>query len=262
MENRVEALRRQYGIRQEELAQAMGVSRQSIGSIENGRYHPSIQLAIKLARYFGLRVEDVFFMEGKPAWLMAGILTTASPDTLVGKNYQHNHALPLPKGLIMGQGNRYPSAFTMGTFNVAYNGAVPVALYNTWALLGLLPSLAEIILELDGNGVVLLDGYAGVDPKVIGRYLAAHDVPHTTYDAPTALAGDVQEGDVCILSYWNDRFFRENKGLNTVTVQYIAGSWVVYNFNMNDTAPRTYRTLPELLRGKKMIVGYRISAEN
>ena len=258
MENRVEALRRQYGIRQEELAQAMGVSRQSIGSIENGRYNPSTQLAIKLAHYFGLTVEDVFVTDDAPTWRTAARLKALPEDTLAGKNYVHNHALPLPKGLIMGQGNRYPSAFVMGTFNVAYNGAVPVALYNTWALLGLTPSLAETILELEGNGVVLLDGYAGVDPRCIGSHLTAHDIPYMQYETPTALSGEVEEGDVCIISYWNDRFFRENKGLNTVTAQYIAGAWVVYNFNMNDTAPRTYRTLPELLRGKKLIVGYRV----
>ena len=48
---------------QEELAQAMGVSRQTIGSLENGRYNPSITLAIKLARFFGMTVEDIFIYE-------------------------------------------------------------------------------------------------------------------------------------------------------------------------------------------------------
>ena len=41
----------------------MGVSRQTISSLENGRYNPSIQLAFKLARYFGLSVEDIFIYE-------------------------------------------------------------------------------------------------------------------------------------------------------------------------------------------------------
>ena len=258
MENRVEALRRQYGIRQEELAQAMGVSRQSIGSIENGRYNPSTGLAIKLAHYFGLSVEEVFLTDDAPTWRTAARLKSLPEDTLAGKNYLYNRALPLPKGLITGQGNRYPSAFMMGTFNIAYNGAVPVALYNTWTLLGLDPSLAEMILELEGNEVVLLDGYAGVDARNLGAHFDAHGIPYIRYETPTALSAEARDGDICLLTYWNDRFFRENKGLNTVTAQYIAGAWVVYNFNMNDTAPRTYRTLPELLRGKKLIVGYRV----
>ena len=63
MKNQLEQLRKEWGIRQEELAEAMNVSRQTISSLENGRYNPSIQLAFKLARYFRLRIEDVFFYE-------------------------------------------------------------------------------------------------------------------------------------------------------------------------------------------------------
>lgn len=63
MKNRLEALRTQRGIKQEELAAALSVSRQTISSLENGRYNPSITLAMKLARYFGLTVEDIFMYE-------------------------------------------------------------------------------------------------------------------------------------------------------------------------------------------------------
>ncbi|HJD21782.1 MAG TPA: helix-turn-helix transcriptional regulator [Candidatus Gemmiger faecigallinarum] len=66
MKNRLEELRRQHGIRQEELADALGVSRQTIGSLENGRYNPSILLAFKLARYFHLTIEDIFLYEEEP----------------------------------------------------------------------------------------------------------------------------------------------------------------------------------------------------
>ena len=54
MKNRLEQLRKERGLRQEELAEALEVSRQTIGSLENGRYNPSILLAFKLARYFDL----------------------------------------------------------------------------------------------------------------------------------------------------------------------------------------------------------------
>ncbi len=63
MKNRLEELRKQYGIKQEELAAALEVSRQTIGSLENGRYNPSIQLAFKIARYFHMSIEDIFIYE-------------------------------------------------------------------------------------------------------------------------------------------------------------------------------------------------------
>ena len=63
MKNNLEALRKTRGIKQEELAEALEVSRQTIGSLENGRYNPSILLAFKIARYFGLTIEDIFIYE-------------------------------------------------------------------------------------------------------------------------------------------------------------------------------------------------------
>ena len=65
MKNRLEEIRKQRGIRQEELADALEVSRQTIGSLENGRYNPSILLAFKIARYFGMSIEDIFLYEGE-----------------------------------------------------------------------------------------------------------------------------------------------------------------------------------------------------
>ena len=66
MKNRIEEIRKERGIRQEEFAKALGVSRQTISSLETGRYNPSIFLAYKIARYFGMMIEDVFlFEEGK-----------------------------------------------------------------------------------------------------------------------------------------------------------------------------------------------------
>ena len=60
MTNRIEALRRERGIRQEDLAQALGVSRQTIISLEQGKYNPSLALALRLARYFAMPVEAIF----------------------------------------------------------------------------------------------------------------------------------------------------------------------------------------------------------
>jgi putative transcriptional regulator len=64
MKNQVRELRTQRGLAQGQLAEAMGVSRQTINSIENDRYTPSLPLAIALARYFGVRVEEMFGDQG------------------------------------------------------------------------------------------------------------------------------------------------------------------------------------------------------
>ncbi|MCI7736415.1 MAG: helix-turn-helix transcriptional regulator [Clostridiales bacterium] len=60
MKNRLETLRREKGIRQEDLAQALNVSRQTIISLEKGKYNPSLALAFRLARYFALPIEEIF----------------------------------------------------------------------------------------------------------------------------------------------------------------------------------------------------------
>ena len=63
MKNKLEEFRKQRGVRQEELADALGVSRQTIGSLENGRYNPAILLAFKIARYFETTIEEIFLYE-------------------------------------------------------------------------------------------------------------------------------------------------------------------------------------------------------
>lgn len=66
MKNRLEEIRKSRGIKQEELASALNVSRQTISSLEHGRYNPSIVLAFKLAHYFGLPIEEIFLYEEDP----------------------------------------------------------------------------------------------------------------------------------------------------------------------------------------------------
>lgn len=63
MKNKIEAIRKERGILQEEFAKSMGVSRQTISSLENGRYNPSILLAYKIAKYFGMSIEEVFIFD-------------------------------------------------------------------------------------------------------------------------------------------------------------------------------------------------------
>ena len=64
MKNNVRTLRVQKDLAQGQLAEAMGVSRQTINSIENERYTPSLPLALALARFFGVTVEEMFDDQG------------------------------------------------------------------------------------------------------------------------------------------------------------------------------------------------------
>lgn len=63
MKNRLEEIRKARGLSQEELAKILAVSRQTISSLEKGRYNPSILLAFKIARYFELTIEEIFICE-------------------------------------------------------------------------------------------------------------------------------------------------------------------------------------------------------
>jgi putative transcriptional regulator len=63
LKNRLEEIRKARGIKQEDLANDLEVSRQTIGSLENGRYNPSIILAFKIARYFNMSIEEIFIYE-------------------------------------------------------------------------------------------------------------------------------------------------------------------------------------------------------
>lgn len=63
MKNRIEEIRNIKGIKQDELGKMLGVSRQTISSLENGRYNPSIMLAYKIAKLFDMTIEEVFLFE-------------------------------------------------------------------------------------------------------------------------------------------------------------------------------------------------------
>lgn len=63
MKNRIQEFRKDRKIRQEDLAEAVGVTRQTIISLENGKYNASLQLAHKLARFFSCTIEDLFLFE-------------------------------------------------------------------------------------------------------------------------------------------------------------------------------------------------------
>ncbi len=60
MENRIEVLRRKMGLKQEEFARMIRVSRQTVSAIETGKYNPSLELAFTISDFFGLPIEEIF----------------------------------------------------------------------------------------------------------------------------------------------------------------------------------------------------------
>ena len=69
MENRIKQFRKENNITQDELAIAVGVTRQTIISLENGKYNASLQLAFKIAKYFNTNIENVFIFEENWLWI-------------------------------------------------------------------------------------------------------------------------------------------------------------------------------------------------
>ena len=63
MKNTIKQLRKQAGLRQEDLARELGVSRQTIIAIENDKYNPTLELAMKIAKLLNLHVDEIFFLE-------------------------------------------------------------------------------------------------------------------------------------------------------------------------------------------------------
>lgn len=63
MKNKIRELRRENKVTQDDLAGAVGVTRQTIISLENGKYNASLQLAYKISKYFDMKIEDIFIFE-------------------------------------------------------------------------------------------------------------------------------------------------------------------------------------------------------
>ena len=61
MNNRIKQLRKEFGLRQEDMAKKLGVTRQTIIAIENDKYNPTLELAMKIAKLLKMNVEDIFF---------------------------------------------------------------------------------------------------------------------------------------------------------------------------------------------------------
>ena len=250
MKNLIEITRKEKNISQEALANAVGVSRQTILSVEQGKCAPSVALAIRIARHLGTSVEELFLLEEAFPW---------KTDPKDSPSYEANVRLT-QRGPVFGQGSL--SDYRYGRFSLAFNGGEAVAIYNALCLLNAPAPLHDIIKEFEANNLPVLGGFAGTDPKKLGLYLTAHHIPYDTVTSDRGLASAMEKAlsenkrMVFLYSYFDAMGPLEMKGLHTVAAVCDQGTVTVYNLKNADTVPRDFTSFAELKKGKKLIIAY------
>lgn len=234
MQNRVAQLRREQNMRQEELAKAVGVSRQSIIAIEKGRSVPSLEVALRIARCFGVPVETVFLTAGR-AWLLRPEADCACPP-------------------VAAQGDPSLSGLTYGGYPLRYNGGEVIAAYNAMCLLERWQELTDVIGEFEDNGLPLLGGALGTDPRRLPEYFAAHGV------ACTPCKKGVLTPGVYLCSYTALSLLREARGLHTAALRVTASGVEVYNERDDAAAAARYPTAAAFFEGKTVAALFRVTA--
>lgn len=233
MQNRVAQLRREQNMRQDELAKAVGVSRQSIIAIEKGRSVPSLEVALRIARCFGVPVETVF-LPAERAWLLRPEADGACSP-------------------VMAQGDPSLSGLTYGGYPLRYNGGEVIAAYNAMCLLERWQTLTEVIGEFEDNGLPLLGGALGTDPRRLPEYFAAHGV-----DCVPCKKGALAPG-VYLCSYTALSLLKEARGLHTALLYVTASGAEVYNERDDAAATAQYPTTAAFFKGKTVAALFLVS---
>lgn len=234
MQNRVALLRREQNMRQEELARAAGVSRQSIIAIEKGRSVPSLEVALRIARCFSVSVEAVFLLEERP-WH--------------SRPASHEACFP-----IVAQGDPALSDMTYGGYPLRYNGGEVIAAYNAMCLLERWQELTDVIGEFEDNGLPLLGGALGTDPRRLPEYFAAHGVDCTPCKKGALVPG------VYVCSYTALSLLKEARGLHTAALRVTASGVEVYNERDDAAVTARYPTAAAFFKGKTVAALFRVTA--
>ena len=260
MKNEVARLRKEHGISQDALATAMGVSRQTICSIENGKYNPSILLAIHIARYFGMTVEEVFIADDITVWKTADTLRFEEKKNA---NYENNKEIPLAETeLLIGQARTPCDLFRYGGFSLSFNGGEAIALYNQSILAENPVPLADIVYELEENDMALLGGFAGTDPKKLGKYFLGHNIRYKMLTKAEDFDKHIRRKcGTFIYSYFDVRNLLEVKGIHTVAGVYDELGLTVYNYHDDDVKPATFKNVKAWTEGKSLIAAYVFDVE-
>ncbi len=247
MKNIIESVRKEQSISQETLANAIGVSRQTIISIEHGKCVPSVAIALRISRFLGTTVEELFTGEAENSWCI-------SPAE--NENYISNRSIEFDNDLIYGQ--KSCCDFLYGHFPLSFNGGEIIAVYNAMFLYGVQVSLAELILEFEENRLAMLGGFAGTDPKKIGLYFSAHGIPFHAVTSERELKKRVDSAEraVLVYSYIDVKCPLEKRGLHTVAAIKDNGVLRVFNMNGNDSEATEFPSLESVTKGKLMLASY------
>lgn len=234
MQNLVAQLRREQNMRQEELAKAVGISRQSIIAIEKGRSVPSLEVALRIARCFGVPVETVF-LSAERAWHLRPEADSACPP-------------------VVAQGAPSLSGLTYGGYPLRYNGGEVIAAYNAMCLLERWQELTDVIGEFEDNGLPLLGGALGTDPRRLPEYFAAHGVDCTPCKKGALVPG------VYVCSYTALSLLKEARGLHTAALRVTAAGVEVYNERDDAAVTARYPTAAAFFKGKTVAALFRVTA--
>ena len=247
MKNVLELVRKERGVLQESLAKAVGVSRQTIVGIESGKCTPNVTVALRIAKFFGMSVDDIFYLDEDEGWVF---------DAPENENFKKNSKIAINRDFIFGQNS--VSDFTYAGFSLSFNGGEIVALYNALLLSGRYAPLESLILEFEENKLYMLGGFGGTDPKKIGIYLAVHAVPYIAVTSERDLR-DKLVGETCapfILSYVDIKPSPKPRVIHTVAGIKDGDGFRLYNVTGKEHEPVYYDSYLRMKKGKKIIVSY------
>ncbi len=231
MKNKVVLLRKQNKITQQELADAVGLSRQSIYAIEKGKFFPTVDSAIKIAEFFGTSVEDVFTLNDN--WLVTPYVSDGTEKP------------------IFGQGLDDYSDIKYGKYSFSFNGGELAAVYNAMLLSGKNTGLRETVEEFENNNMTVLNGLGGTDPKRLFEYFDGHDVEYERFTEKTQFLASLSDGCVFIYSYYSN--FK--RLIHTVSGKLTGDTVSIYNLENTDAAERIYNK-DDFFSGRSFICGY------
>lgn len=156
---------------------------------------------------------------------------------------------------IVAQGDPALSDMTYGGYPLHYNGGEVIAAYNTMCLLGRGQPLSEVIGEFEDNGLTLLGGALGTDPRRLPEYFAAHGVACLPCKKGALTPG------VYLCSYTAMSLLKEGRGLHTVALHVTASGMAVYNQRDDDAGAVQYPMAQAFFRGKTVVMLLRVTAE-
>lgn len=238
MSNRLMLVRKDNNVSQEELAKAVGVSRQTIYSIEKGKFVPTVVTAIKIAQFFGRSVEDIF---------------DCNEEWYISEQVDIDGELDF----IYGQGLSRYEYLKYGKFNFSFNGGAIAAVFNSMILLGKAMPVESIIDEFEANRMPVLYGLAGTDPRRIGEFFDGHNISYVKFNNSDEFEEfELIDNSILIVSYYCKNMIRSVRGIHTISGCIKNNEFEVYNLRDDDTEVTIIKSVNDFFRKYSVICGY------